>query len=87
MADTTTRARKMPADRIARARYVSLPAPLDARVDEAADKLHVSRTLLLREAVTRGLKAAIDALRREQRRAERPPERQSERAPAAGDER
>ena len=74
----------MPADRIARARYVSLPAPLDARVDEAADKLHVSRTLLLREAVTRGLKAAIDALRREQRRAERPPERQSERTDAAG---
>ena len=74
----------MPADRIARARYVSLPAPLDARVDEAADKLHVSRTLLLRVAVTRGLKAAIDALRREQRRAERPPERQSERTDAAG---
>ena len=74
----------MPADRIARARYVSLPAPLDARVEEAADKLHVSRTLLLREAVTRGLKAAIDALRREQRRAERPPERQSERTDAAG---
>lgn len=68
MADSTHRARKMPADRIARARYVSLPAPLDARVDEAATRLRVSRTLLLREAVTRGLKAAVDNLRREQRR-------------------
>jgi len=47
---------------------VTLPVPLDESVTAAARKLHVSRTLLLREAVRLGIKAAADNLRREQRR-------------------
>ena len=64
-------ARKTAAERMARSRHVSLPMPLDERLDAAADKLNVSRSLLLREAVSRGLKAAIDELRRQQRRDQR----------------
>jgi predicted transcriptional regulator len=41
--------------------------PLDSRVDAAARKLHVSRSLLLREAIARGLQPAPDFLRREER--------------------
>ena len=46
---------------------MTLPLPLDSRGDAAARKLHVSRSLLLREAVARGLKPAMDLLRREER--------------------
>ena len=38
-----------------------------SRVDAAARKLRVSRSLLLREAIARGLKPAMDFLRREER--------------------
>ena len=68
-------ARKLPGERMARSRSVSLPAPLDARLADAAQRLNVSMSLLLRAAVARGLKPAIDALRREQRQAERQTER------------
>lgn len=75
MANTTigTRgaARKLASERMARARSVSLPMQLDARLTEAAGKLGVSVSLLLREAVRTGLKQAVDMLRREQRHAER----------------
>ena len=47
--------------------------PLDERLNAAAGKLNVSRNLLLREAVSRGLKAAIDELRRQQRCEQRHP--------------
>ena len=76
-------ARKLAGERMAPPRHVSLPLPLDERLVTAADKLNVSRSLLLREAVNRGLKGAIDALRRERRHNERHEQRQSERAPHA----
>lgn len=48
--------------------HVSLPAPLAARLDEAARRLGVTRSLLTREAIDRGLKPAVDALRQKLRR-------------------
>ena len=75
MVDTTSErprpARKTATERMARSRHVSLPMPLDERLNAAADKLNVSRSLLLREAVARGLKGAVDELRRQQRRDQR----------------
>ena len=46
---------------------VTLPAPLDERVDQAARNLGVSRSELISEAVARGLQPAIEAVRRDQR--------------------
>ncbi|MDE0363503.1 MAG: hypothetical protein OXI74_20190 [Rhodospirillaceae bacterium] len=43
-------------------------AGLDDRLADAAARLRVSRSLLLREAGARGLKGAVDAMRREQQR-------------------
>ena len=60
-------ARKLSGERMAPARHVSLPVPLDERLDTAARKLNVSRSLLIREAVRHGLKAAVDSLRRDRR--------------------
>ena len=46
---------------------MTLPPMLGERVNTAARRLGVSRTLLLREAVRLGLKAAVGHLRRDQR--------------------
>jgi len=48
--------------------HLSLPPTLAERLTEAARRLGVSRSLLAREAVTRGLKGATDALRAKLRR-------------------
>ena len=48
--------------------HLSLPPALAERLTEAAARLGVSRSLLAREAVTRGLKQATDALRAKLRR-------------------
>ena len=48
--------------------HLSLPPALAERLTDAAARLGVSRSLLAREAVTRGLKGATDALRAKLRR-------------------
>ena len=69
--DTKGPARKLASERLGPQRGVTLSLPLDERVIVAARKLHVSRALLLREAVRLGLKGAVDNLRRAQRQPER----------------
>ena len=70
---TQTAAERGPARKLDRTRplHVSLPAPRFERLTEAAERLHVSRSLLVREAVTDGLKAATDRLRRIRQREQR----------------
>ena len=59
--------RKLAGELLGPSRHVTLSLPLDSRVDASARKLHVSRSLLLREAIARGLQPATDFLRREER--------------------
>ena len=48
--------------------HLTLPEPLAERLAEAAKRLHVSRSLIGREAMERGLKPATDSLRAKLRR-------------------
>ena len=48
--------------------HVTLPEALAVRVRETADRLGISRSLVAREAIERGLKPATDALRAKVRR-------------------
>ena len=48
--------------------HVTLPEPLADRLKESAERLNVSRSLLAREAIERGIKPATDALRVKVRR-------------------
>ena len=60
-----TAGRRGPARRLDRAAqvHVTLPEPLADRLKESAGRLNVSRNLLAREAIERGIKPATDALR------------------------
>ena len=48
--------------------HLTLPEPLAERLAETAKRLHVSRSLIGREALERGLKPATDSLRAKLRR-------------------
>ena len=65
-----TAGRRGPAQKLDRAAqlYVTLPEPLADRLKESAERLNVSRSLLAREAIERGIKPATDALRVKVRR-------------------
>ena len=65
-----TAGRRGPARKLDRAAqlHVTLPEPLADRLKESAVRLHVSRSLLAREAIERGIKPATDALRAKVRR-------------------
>ena len=62
--------RRGPARKLDRAAqlHVTLPEPLADRLKESAERLNVSRSLLAREAIERGIKPATDALRVKVRR-------------------
>ena len=61
--------RRGPARKLDRAAqlHVTLPEPLADRL-ESAERLHVSRSPLAREAIERGIKPATDTLRAKVRR-------------------
>ena len=65
-----TAGRRGPARKLDRAAqlHVTLPESLADRLKESAARLHVSRSLLAREAIERGIKPATDALRAKVRR-------------------
>ena len=65
-----TAGRRGPARKLDRAAqlHVTLPEPLADRLKESAERLHVSRSLLAREAIERGIKPATDAMRAKVRR-------------------
>ena len=64
-----TAGRRGPARKLDRAAqlHVTLPETLADRLKES-ERLHVSRSLLAREAIERGIKPATDALRAKVRR-------------------
>ena len=65
-----TAGRRGPARKLDRAAqlHVTLPETLADRLKESAARLHVSRSLLAREAIERGIKPATDAMRAKVRR-------------------
>lgn len=48
--------------------HVRLPVALADRLRDAAERIGVSRSLVAREAIERGMRAAVDALRAKARR-------------------